>query len=189
MPQSPPKFLCSLPHNEQGKYLIIRQNGEATLVVSACRASHFNDYVGSISCYSLHTGACCWSRPIPKGYKFRFDIKLRDFPALKSIVITTERDFSIVSYTGELVSHPQPIVVDGVFRAISDVTVHNDTVIVGLPDGRICCYTPAMLSLVELCARQIIMSKTTRQINELCKRVPSDIVVRLEEAYYQYKKN
>ena len=166
-------------------YLVIHENGEATGIVKV----HNEGYNISITCYSINTGHCRWTKKIPTTTVNwgRAIVHLREFPALKSIVIATDRSFTIISNTGELVSHPQPIVVDGVFRTISTVTVHNDTVIIGLTDGRICCFAPAMLSLVQLCARQIIMANNTRQIDEICKRAPHDIVVRLEEAYYQYK--
>jgi hypothetical protein len=94
-----------------------------------------------VNCYSLTNGTIRWSKLFSSAPR-RSTLEICNFPQNKSVVIATESAFTVVSWTGQLVSHPQPIVIDGVFRTISSVAVHGNTILVGLPDGRICGYTP-----------------------------------------------
>jgi hypothetical protein len=139
-----------------------------------------------------------WSKTVPE-IATLYKKHHCNFPAHKSIVVATDNAFTVVSWEGQ-VSAPQRVVVGGLPRKIVAMTTHGDTIIVAIADGRVCFYSRGkpfylagsnsyteIVSLANLSANKVIVTSSPQRINELLKKVPSDVGVQLKDAYLQYK--
>ena len=131
-----PEILCNwkfFSHDMQ----VVHCNGEDLIILPTVRTSEKLVYL-EINAIGTD-GTVKWTKRVAERNSL-VRLHVLNCPFNKTIVVATDNAFTVVSWTGEVVASAQVVRVNGVSRKISSLAVYEDTIVIGLVDGRFCLY-------------------------------------------------